>query len=406
LRSRWFVAPFFFLATGASQIGCGAPSSVEVSHAPSNGGSSSAASVVDRSPLATSSSDPTESDRAASAAASAQSLAASTAPHPVANLPALPPSVELPSDPACSFATTAFRGAHGPTELYLSEGGRRFGSIWGDVAVDISIPVGKAKRAGIAVRPKGMVLRGFVDAADVALHPALPFVIGELASPWPKTELFYSEAKAGELTLSMATPSELIVKAGKLVAKRSCGDVELDVPTFDTVSALFGKRSSRRMSLSGGATLVAARPGGPAIATLLTPEAGRIVTGYEVSGTQTLFEVDLDDAMVFGWVSSSRLTDAGSGGRSGSIGIGRMGRHGPKPVARVKCTEDVPLIVELKEESATVGVISAGTIIDLLDSAGERTKVSLEAAFATDGARFCVRTLEVAGCTAVGPSSP
>ena len=324
-------------------------------------------------------------------------------------LPPLPAAVELPANPACSYGTKVFRGAHGVTSIHLRQGGPAFAQLLDAAAAEIGVPAGKASGVGVEIRSVGYVIRGFVDAEAIALSPLVPFAMSDLAAPWPKTKLSYTEASSGEITVTLAAPTALLVKGGKLVAKRPCGDLGMDVSTFDVASVMLGKRPHQRMSLSRGAAVIAGSPGGVAIATFLSPNDGTIVQGYETSGSQRLIQLDLQETMVFGWVSSARLTEANGGsGTSSSIGIGRSRRKGPKPAARVICAADLPLIAELKKESATIGVISAGSTIDVIEWGIDRSPVGVDgsAVHPESGVRFLTRTAELEACTPAPPKSP
>jgi hypothetical protein len=323
--------------------------------------------------------------------------------------PRLPPEVAISGELACALTTPRWRVAKDETALHLRPGGPAFLRGSGTKG-RLSIPAGPKTSAVLELEDSGLVVRGHIDLAMVELRAAKPFVLSGIAVPTMFARLEWIDARAGELTVTHETPRGLEVLDPPLRAKRPCEDVGLDTASFDPETAVTkGPGKKRRMALTPGATApLMTEPGASPAANLNdTPRDPIIVEVIEARGPLSRVLWSVDTLLVFGWVSTSKLTPNVPSGHGYGSGYGRtpMGDPGWPLVAKVVCEADVPLFAEVQKERATVGLVRKGTPIEVIERSGEQAVVwvrtkSIHTLDRTSPLR--VRTVDIDACKPEG----
>jgi hypothetical protein len=351
MRLRWIP----LVAVGAALLGCGA--------APAPSSPAPPPQVVALPP------DPP----------GASSAAPASEPNKPAGPPRLPPAIALPGELACALKTSRWRGVKDDTALLLRPGGPAF--IRGEHPEGrLSIPVGPKTSVVLEMEDGGLVVRGHIDPAAFELRAAKPFVLSGIAVPTMFARLDWIDARAGELTVTHETPRGLELLDPPLRARRPCEDVGLDTASFDPETAVAaGPGKRRRMALSPGATVpLVTEPGASPAANLNdSPRDPIIVEEIETRGQLSRVLWSVDTLLVFGWVSTARLTSNVPPGSGYGSGRGRTPWGSPRwpLVAKVVCEAEVPLYAEANGMRATVGLVRKGTPIEVIQRSGEEAVV-------------------------------
>lgn len=317
-------------------------------------------------------------------------------------LPPLPPGIELSGPRACKLQSASFRSGRSSTVLRLTEGGPIF-ARFDSGGASLSIPTGKAGSALLETSAEGVVARGFVDVSSIELRPARAFVMAGFVVPSATATLSFTSAKEDALTIALKPSPGVIVSKKLIEEERPCADVGFDSAKYETKTPVFGTRSGSTMLIRRGPVALMLKPSDKTpVATLSVPADRDVVQRYFVEKDRSLISWEAEDMLVFGWVSSVALHEFGGG--QGSIGrLGGFGRTGPArgtPVARLQCDEDVPVIAQVKDVERTIGQVARGTVIQVLEWGGERTRIELfTKSLSPDvAARFFARTPELERC--------
>src|SRR5512144_1636688 len=135
------------------------------------------------------------------------------------------PPVEWPTPAACAFRAKAMWR---DLSLELAPG-VPYVEVHAYDAIEVSVPIATVPAlAGVKVQKGRITLAGLVPAAKMPLHPARPFVIGDLFLVTPWSELRWASAADGEIeaevTLAAATVKSVGGVPRRLRARRACGD--------------------------------------------------------------------------------------------------------------------------------------------------------------------------------------
>lgn len=332
---------------------------------------------------------------------------ASAAAPPAA--PQEPPSIALPEPAACALPTARWRGVTSISELRFRAGGPVFARVAG-VKGTLHFPLGRAADSALLdLLDSGLALRGHLAGADVSLHPAKAFVMGDAVIPQGRATLFWSAATPGALAVTFDPHDGIALVQPPLSATLPCDALSLDVTSVDARAAVPDQKPGKRELLrAGSAVPLSLTPGGATFANL-TAKAGEDaeVTVMDRTGPSARILWSRPDSFIFGWVPAASLQVPtkpaalfGHGTGSGS-GFGRS----IHPVTRVVCPDDVPVIADAGGERMTVGRILAGTTINLMDRGQEYRAVVI----ATGGVQIPndvelrVREDRVKGCAPKPP---
>ncbi|MBL8742896.1 MAG: hypothetical protein JNK04_17425 [Myxococcales bacterium] len=331
-------------------------------------------------------------------------VVAEAPPDPPPLLAALPPAIELSAPRACKLSSSAFRG-RAASLLRLTPDGPAFARFL-EGSVTLSIPSGKAGSTLLDTSAQGVVVRGFVDAATIELRPARAFVMAGFVVPSATARLAFTSAEGDSIKLALKPSPGVIPKQKLIEEERPCSDVGLEVAKYETKTPVFGTRAASAMRIRRTPVPLFLKPADRApLATLAVPEERDVVDRYFVDKDRSLIAWQADDMLVFGWVSSSALSPLnGSGGLLGrGSGFTPPAAVHEKPLARLQCGADVPVIARVMDVERTVGNISAGTVIPVVerDKPFSRVEVFTASLIPDANARFFVRTAELEHCKAL-----
>jgi hypothetical protein len=334
------------------------------------------------------------------AAATAAPIAAAPdiAPAPAPPSAPLPPWIQRVADPACSWGTERWR-RRSITLLRLRPDGPVFARVAGGKA-RAHVPVGAAGHATVDVGSNGLVVSGFVARADVPLFAASEFAMNGVLFPRSSTPLSWSEGFAASISVTMATPKDIVVNNPPLTAKRPCAELSLDSGAALTpAKAAFGKEHGSARVLRAGSTEVFGDPSRPADVKLVLPQRA-FVQVFATSGAFSRIGVQHDQVYVAGWIRTSNLGETWSGGSGtlGGIGGVGIGQGRPHSLRKVACPADVPLVVDVSGERATVGHVMTGTPIDVTVDGDDFSRVRIENRNILPESAFLLRTSDLRGC--------
>ncbi|MDC0742782.1 hypothetical protein [Polyangium mundeleinium] len=352
---------------------------------------------------------------------SAPSSASASAAAPAASSQAQAPrTLELPEG-VCRISYEGFRGAgltlrlapEGPAFAIVGEkhvGGMAglFGTAGQDRSADVVLLDGPAKSVGIRIKNPDLVLRGFLDAAELVLHPVRARALGGFLVP---TRFRVVSASSAGVEVAPRFGKEVEV-LGSLPAQRlTCAELSLDAAVLDVdPSVLPSSKKDTYLLLRGGNPIdLAVEPAGPAVARLHPASLSTSVRVVETKGKATRIAWSLDEGTVFGWVASSALEEPPKHHRAqGLQGIDRPPNE--EPVASFLCSEDVPLVAEVAGERVTVGHVRKGTRVGMMDRAAPYARIAAPRGpdhgfgapppetIAAEGATFRVPASALDGC--------
>lgn len=311
------------------------------------------------------------------------SLAAPEPPAPAATVTPpepqatpLPPWIERVGNPACTLTTERWL-ARRVTSLQLRPGGPAFANVVGGRA-RAHIPVGARDHGTLDVGSNGLVVSGVVERAQVTLFAAASFAMNGVIHPDAGTELTWREGFEDGVSVTMETPTGILVSHPPLTARRPCADVSLDRGSrLSHATTAFGREhGDSRLLRAGGTVAVFNDPSRPADVQLVLTE-NVFPQVFATSGAFSRIGVALEGVYVAGWVRTTNLGDVWYGGRGGLGGSGRSGivPGAPKPLRTVECPADLPLVAEAEGERATIGHALAGTRIEIVDESQPLSRV-------------------------------
>ncbi len=340
--------------------------------------------------------------RTSLATESARTAASASAGPALPDLPELPAGIELGAPRACKLQTASFRSGRSSTVLRLTEGGPAF-ARFDSGGASLSIPTGKVGSALLETSAEGVVARGFIDAASIELRPARAFVMAGFVVPNATATLSFTSAKEDALMVALKPAPGVHVTKKLIEEERPCGDVGFDSTKYETKTPVFGTRSASTMLIRRGPVALMLKPTDKTpVATLSIPQEREVVQRYFIDKDRALISWEAENMLVFGWVSSQALTNfnGGRGSMGPIVGFGRPGGTRGKPVARLQCDEDVPVIARVKDVERTVGHVARGTVIPVLEWGSPRSRVELfTASLIPDAsAQFWARTPELERC--------
>ena len=358
------------------------------------------------------------------------SAPASSAASASAAAPVQPPrTLELPEG-VCRISYEGFRGQgltlrlapDGPAfaivgHKYSGGGmGGLFGTAGQDRSAEVVLLDGPAKSVGIRIKDPNLLLRGFLDAEEIVLHPLRASVLGGFLAP---TRFRVVSASSAGVEVAPRFGKEVEVLGSLPAPRLTCAQLSLDPAVLDVdPSVLPSSKNDPRRVLRGGDPIdLAVEPAGPAVARLHPASASTDVRVVETKGKATRIAWSLDEGTVFGWVVSSALEEPPKGHRvQGLRGIDRPPDE--VPVASFLCSEDVPLVAEVAGERVTVGHVRKGTRAGMLDRAAPYAHIAAPRGpdhgfgapppeiIAAKGAAFRVPTSALDGCKTQAEQPP
>lgn len=278
-----------------------------------------------------------------------------------------------------------------------------FARIAGGPRAHVQIPIGPHDHAIADASSGGLVLTGIVDDSAVKLHAVHAFPMNGVLYPQSTAPLTWTAGLAGKVTVSVSVPKQITVVRPPAGATTECSNVSLDRGgRIDVNSEIFGMSSGSFRYLPAGRWIdVHSDPARPADARLFLSET-TAANAFSRGGPFVRIGVLVDQIYVAGWVRSSVVlsSDGGVGTFGvgyGTVGIGETVR---KPLLKVVCPANVPVVAEVLGETATVGLVQAGAVIDVLERRGlfSRVLVLNRGLHVVDAAALLARTSDLAAC--------
>ena len=289
------------------------------------------------------------------------------------------PSVVELSNIDCTFAGPW--GADQPRELRFGEGGPVFATAFRTENAHLEL----GGTAGVVeIDVEGFRFWGHVDHA--VLHPARAFVMAGYLIPGFHTTLHPIRANQQQVTVEVVPP-KFVKPISAPRESRPCNDVGLALADFDPWSALGNDVHPDSYKLPANTPIpLAASPGGPPVAELRF-DGEAYVSVVEQRGE--LARILVDDSndreagtYVVGWVSKAALVPVPNGfgyEASRSVGSGPPVSSGFSRTKRhVRCTHEVPLVVELGTARHLAGAIKPDTKFGVIDAPGDLLEITLD----------------------------
>jgi hypothetical protein len=336
---------------------------------------------------------------------------------PEGPLAALPPGLAEVAEVACSFrqkgtfhVTEGADGGYQPLKLRFDSATAPFAEALSYDEAVVDLPIGPRSHARASIEVLGAIrVSGILDLDAIAFHATHPFVIGGLFVPQEYTPLRWESGAPGVATVSIAMTH--VHAAPELYrAAQPCADVAAGWQWFPPPAEQRPWLGSA--VLRAGTTGIASAPGKPVSASVLVAEGDdRLVDVTEVRGKQSRITLHADSALIVGWVAGSALTASSTQAARDYLPPSAMfgiGQHG-SPI-RVACSTSLPLVAEVLFERRTVGEIRAGTTLGIDERHADFCVANLMGPAAVlapaPGARFLVRTGDLAGCKVLPEPSP
>ena len=181
--------------------------------------------------------------------------------------------------------------------------------------------------------------------------------------------------------VSVDAPSEL-TPAKPLSATVACGAVSLDSGrALDMTPVRLGGSHGQGYSVATGRFIqVHSDPTKPSEARLFLSGAA-IAQGLDSLGGFTFITLGLGDSVVAGWVRTVNLSpiNGGMGNSRSLFSLRGWGEGRRSPLAKVVCPAMVPVAAEVSWESRTVGLVLAGTVVEILERRGVFSRVFVAA---------------------------
>jgi hypothetical protein len=306
------------------------------------------------------------------------------APALAAAVDPIAPALAWPREVGCSLRAGDWKQLD--LRLRLRPGGPPYAEASGEAEnIKLVLPVGGAERgATVELDALGVRLRGILEADEVRLFPALPFVVGGVLVPGGDMPLRWTSTAAGSVTYELRGrhPLSFVGQASGLT--RSCDEVNAERTFFEPsdAPAIKAMRASRPARLRRGVRIPLAEEAGGAPRAMIElgkgdPDGVSIAAVRGGSSRILWWAGGADESegslLVFGWVPSSSLRP---GSDSGSVSGGKSGGVSGS-LHWVGCPEDLPLWAEIGGERLLIGRALKGTRVQ--GAAGGATEGDLTA---------------------------
>lgn len=324
------------------------------------------------------------------------------------------PGYPAPLEPRATVCTVSGTwDVEQPRTLHLAPDGFVFATVHGPAVAEVALSSSRGN-AFAEVLTDHVRMWGFVPAEQITLHAARPLLIADYVAPGPGASMRLRGATRHAVSVELTLPAHVtaLVPAQALVP---CDALSLDTQArFSPRDAIAADPGTTEMLADQQLIEVTVEPGESPVAELKF-DAGDtpMVDVLERRGTTARVVVratSLDpskDLAIVGWVDASLLRSHAQGfGGSWATGGGSSHPIGRSPSGsrRVRCENDVPLVVELLGARRLVGSIRPNVELDVMPGTDDLVEVLVRTGHLepADGARFLVKRSIVARCTADG----
>lgn len=316
----------------------------------------------------------------------------------------LPPPVTLP-EPAGCVLDGPWNPGEDAVELRLQSGGPVYAELIGVADARLHLAVGRAGEAGLEIEAGNAWLRARIDREAVALRPARAVAFQGFAVPLESARLGLQSVEPGFVSVVLPGVPGVEVTRGPLQERLRCEQVTAGQVAFDATAAAGDRGGDKAGLLRLGRPIpLSVEPGGAPVAALRAKDdedAEVMIVGTSGSRTRVLWW--REEALIFGWVPTADLRPKPApGGEIGeALGGGGLGLSGVgEEKEKVTCPGELPLVVEVGGQRATVGRTRAGAVIEILERSQPyaRVSVSLWPVVLHERAQLLVRAADLAGC--------
>jgi hypothetical protein len=314
---------------------------------------------------------------------------------------------------------------YGRQFLRFEAGGRPFAEIKLGSDVELVIPAALGTAGGfLRLFANGVWVSGHVEALEMPLYPAVPFVMSGVFVPNHDRRLIWRSSRPGFMTVVTERIPRLIPDKNELSEERPCKDIAIGAETIaDTaIFKLIGAKPSPVETrppwwwLKSGQTRLSVEPDGPLAAEIdvVEPRDDTLLIHppriLAVKKGWTRIALHTYGGFVFGWVESDRVEkskkeymDLSHDSRvfriyKGHIDDGRF----------VTCDREMPLVAEIGTERRLVGTIQANKPLRADPPKAGWSAVTFRDAgiVSAEGASLLVREADLTGCSPAPPRPP
>lgn len=271
--------------------------------------------------------------------------------------------IELPVDLACVL--DAENQTDADRALKLEADGGSFAVVDALEHGRLWVPAGdSAAGAVLEVANRDFYLRGIVAADDTPLYPARQRTIAGVLVPRPTMPLQWHDGTPGSLRMSFELDSRIRLLQGGAQMDWSCADLSVVAGAFSLDASLGDESEGTAGALRTGVDIpVSATPDGAAAAMVRLEEDDYAVVRVVESGpSAACIHWWLEDLVVVGWVPKGMVSPEAYGQLAGG-GLGGLGLMGAVSPRVLYCSKDVPIVAQVGERRAVVGLVHPDTPI-------------------------------------------
>jgi hypothetical protein len=342
----------------------------------------------------------------------------------------MPPPLSRPGNIACILTADLWPMEdledleRGRQFLRFEAGGPPFAEMFGGTNVELAVPAALASAgAMLNVYSNGVFVSGHLEAAEIPIYPAVPFVMSGVFVPNYDRRLIWRSAKPGFITVVTEPIPRLLPVDGALSAERPCKDIALGAVVFKdgVIDKAIGtkvgpvERPPPWPWLRSGQIRLSAEPDGPLIAEIdvVEPRDDTMLIHpprvLAVKKGWTRIALRTYGGVVFGWVPSDQIVKS----KKEYVDLSHDARmirifKGLADGNFVACDHDIPLVAEVAGDRRLVGTVRARVPFQPEPAkAGWISVVFRDAGIArVAGASFLLRETELHGCSPAPPRPP
>jgi hypothetical protein len=305
--------------------------------------------------------------------------------------------------------------------LRFAAGGRPFAEIMAGSDAELVIPAALGTAGGfLNVFLNGVQVSGHIEALEMPLYPAVPFVMAGVFIPNHDRRLIWRAARPGFITVVTERIPRLMPLNDELSAERPCSDIEIGTVHFEDAAidkviktkARPAKDSPPWPWLRSGRVRLSVEPDGPLAAEIdvVEPRDDTMLIHppriLAVKKGWTRIALRTWGGVVFGWVENNQIevskkeyVDLSHDSFDFRIYQGRLDGH------FIACDREIPLVAEIGSERHLVGTVWPRAPFEAAPpKAGWSSVVFRDAGIVpVEGASLLVREADLTGCSPAPP---
>jgi len=283
--------------------------------------------------------------------------------------------------------------------------------------VRLTLPVALASAGGsVSLDAGGVTVNGHLEAAEMPLYPAAPFIMSGVFVPNSERRLRLRSARPGFITVAAAPLHRVDTLGRELTAERDCKDIALHPVTLEDAAVdrlIQAPPPTTKLArpwpwLRRGSALLSPLPDADSFVVVevfeprddsLTVHPPRILAREK---GKTRVALRTFGGVLFGWIESDRLTTSSE--EYLDLSHDAFSILSPPPYVPghfFECKHDAPFIAEAGGQRRVVGTIVAGTRFERKRSVAGFTEIRLHdsAIVPAAGASFWSREADLADCS-------